>query len=1115
MVFYKNIFKNILYILVITLFFSCTNDLIIPSKKLFTKKEAKYTGIVFNNKLNENKSLNYFNFQYIYMGGGVAVGDFNNDNLIDIYFTGNMVNNKLYLNQGKFKFKDISKISNTKLSNTWSTGVTTIDINNDGLLDIYVSVGGKNKPYKNKLLVNQGIDKNGIPIFKEDAENYGIADIGRTEQSVFFDYDNDGDLDLYVANYPITNFKISVDYYSSMINNPLLSSSSHLHRNNGDGTFTDVTKESGLLSFGLSIGVSVSDLNNDGYLDIYVSNDFASPDFIYFNNRNGTFTNQNKKVTKQNSFYGMGTDIADFNNDGLLDIIELDMSPHSHIRSKENMSSMDPINFQHIIDLGLHHQYMYNTLQLNRGFQKDSLPVFSNISAFAGVKSTDWSWAALFADFNNDGFKDLFISNGTRRDIHNKDFFNRFKKTAYFTNTVKHQSKDYTILQKMPSVPLENFMLQNNKDLTFSNKSDDWGLSDKTFSNGAAYADFDNDGDLDLVINNIDQEALLYENKSNKRKNVNYLKINFKGTKQNKLGIGNTVKIYKDGKLQIAELMLTRGYQSSIAPELHFGVGKVKIIDSLIVQWTDGATQKLTNINSNQTLVLDYKNAVKNRFKSPHLEKNQLFTDITSKVNIDFKHKENEYFDYNKEPLLPHKMSQFGPGIAVGDINGDHLDDFWVGGAYKQSGAIFIQNKKGKFIQTNTQLLDNDKNKEDLDGLFFDVDNDGDLDLYVVSGGNEFKPNSKEYKDRLYINDGKGNFTKNETALPEFLESGSKVIPIDFDNDGDLDLFIATRLLPQHYPKPPNSHLLENVSTKMNIKFKEISSESFKKLGLVTDAISIDFDNDKDQDLIVVGEWMPITFLENNNGIFKNVTKKQSIKNTTGWWYSIQKADIDKDGDVDFVVGNLGLNYKYKATPTKTFDIYANDFDNNKSLDVVLGYYEGKTQYPVRGRQCSSQQVPSIKNKFKNYADFAKADLKEIYTPKKLENGVHYKAQTFASFYVENIGNGQFKMTKLPKEAQFSSVNAILIDDFNNDKTNDILVAGNLYQSEAETPRNDASIGVLLSNTKEGLQSVPLNETGFLADKDVKQMKFITIKGKKCVLIANNNKKLQIFQINN
>ncbi len=1090
------------------------------SNKLFLRLHSEHTNLKFNNSLLESDSLNYFNYPYMYMGGGVAVGDFNNDNLLDVYFTGNTVKNELYINQSKLNFKNITKKSKTALTDLWCNGVTTVDINNDGLLDIYISVSGKTKPFNNKLLINQGNDNDGFPVFKEEAKKYGIDDSGHSTQSVFFDYDNDGDLDLYVINYPITNFKAPHFLYAEAIKHPNTETSSHLYKNNGNNSFTDVTKEANLLSFGLSIGVSVSDLNNDGYKDIYVSNDFSSPDFIYFNNGDGTFTEKSKEVTQQTSFYGMGTDIADFNNDGLFDIVQLDMSPSTHKRSKENMASMDPKKFQNIIDLGLHHQYMYNSLQLNRGFQNDSLPVFSNIAAFSGVKSTDWSWGVLFADFNNNGHKDIIISNGIKRDINNNDFFNQFNKKESYFSTSADQNKipSLELLKKIPSEPLKNYIFKNNGDLTFINKSEDWGLNNKTFSNGLAYADFDNDGDLDLVINNIDEEVSFYENRSNSKENANYLKIKFKGIEKNKLGIGNTVKIYKDGTLQIAELMLTRGYQSSVAPELHFGVGNSIVLDSLVVQWTDGKTQLLTNVRTNQSLTLNYTNAKENTFKNLYLNQHQQFVDITNKTKINFKHEENSFDDYLKEPLLPHKMSQFGPGLSVGDVNGDQLDDFWIGGAFKQAGAIFLQRKNGLFDRSNIALFEKDKNQEDIDGLFFDVDKDGDLDLYVVSGGNEFIPNSKEYKDRLYINDGKGNFTKNETAIPEVLESGAKVISFDFDNDGDLDLFIGSKLIPQFYPTPPNSHLLENVSTKTEVKFIDVTNNSdntFNKLGLITDAISIDFDNDNDEDLIVVGEWMPITFLENNNNTFTNITDKNLLKNTVGWWYSIEKTDMDNDGDEDFIVGNLGLNYKYKASPEKTFDVYANDFDNNKRLDVVLGYYEGKTQYPVRGRQCSSQQVPGISKKFENYEKFANADLVDIYTENKLENGIHYKAQNFASVVIENLGNGTYKSTKLPNEAQFSSINTILSDDFNGDGKKELLIAGNLFVSEVETPRNDASIGLLLNQTENGFNPVSLNESGFLANKDVKNMKLIIINGKKCILIANNDDNLQVFQINN
>ncbi len=1104
--------KNLYLLLLPLLYYACSDSVELkgPTEKLFQRRSSIQTGILLNNALNETAELNYFNFKYIYMGGGVSVADFNSDGLVDIYFTGNMVNNQLYLNQGALKFDDVTAVSATALPNTWCTGTTTVDINNDGLMDIYVSVAGKYEPYTNRLLVNQGNDEKGVPIFKEHAEKYGLADEGRTEQSVFFDYDNDGDLDLYVINYPITDFKIPAYYYQAMMRNADISSSSHLYRNNGDLTFTDVTEPSGLLSFGLSIGVSIADLNNDGFKDIYVSNDFASPDFIYMNNGNGTFSNKANQVTNQTSFYGMGTDIADFNNDGLMDIIQLDMSPASHKRSKENMASMDPQNFKNIVDLGLHHQYMYNTLQLNRGISKSGLPIFSNIAAFSGVKSTDWSWAALFADFDNDGLKDLYISNGTRRDIHNKDYFNALKKDAYFKSQ-QNDTKSFRVIEKMPSKPLKNFMFHNNGDLTFSEVSEDWGLEEKTFSNGTAYADFDNDGDLDLVVNNIDAKASFYENKVNKN---NYLKVKFNGNKKNKLGIGSIVRIYSNEKLQIRELTLTRGYQSSVEPILYFGLGNTTNIDSLVVTWFDGATQKIQGVSTNITITLAHEDATVR--KSNSSEEQPIFTNITKQSGIEYVHQENDYNDYQFEPLLPHKMSQFGPGVAVADVNGDHLEDFWIGGATKQNGAIYFQTVMGKFVKANVNAIDSDKDYEDLDGLFFDVDGDGDQDLYVVSGGNEFPVKDKLYEDRLYINDGKGNFSRSIAALPQRYESGSKVIPIDYDGDGDLDLFVTCRLIPRRYPMPATSYLLENVSDSNGVKFKEIigiATQSFNSLGLVTDAVAIDFDNDGDQDLVVVGEWMPITFLENDKQTFRNITQSSGVESKIGWWYSIETSDMDKDGDLDIVVGNLGLNYKYKASSEKTFDIYANDFDNNGKLDIVLGFYEGKVQYPVRGRQCSSQQVPEIKNKFKNYEKFAAANLAEIYTVEKLEGGLHYKAETFGSVYIENQGNGKFIPRPLPNEAQFSSINTILLDDFDADGKQDILAAGNLFVSEAETPRNDASIGILMAQRKSGFESIPMSTSGFLAKNDVKNMKIILVKGQKCVLIANNNDAMQLFSI--
>ncbi|MEX0275339.1 MAG: VCBS repeat-containing protein [Flavobacteriaceae bacterium] len=1077
---------------------------------LFNQLDAHRTGIAFNNALQEGDSLNYFNYPYIYMGGGVAVADFNNDGATDIYLTGNMVDNALYLNQGNLRFTDATHPSNTALKDVWCTGVTVVDINNDGLLDLYVSVAGKFPPFTNKLLVNLGVDGDAVPRFKEAAKEYGIADGGHSEQSVFFDYDNDGDLDLFVANYPETPFKIPVDFYAGMMRNPQHISSSHLYRNNGDHSFTDVTEEAGLLSFGLSIGISVSDLNHDGYKDIYVSNDFASPDFIYFNNGDGTFTDRSKEVVQQTSFYGMGTDIADFNNDGLFDIVQLDMAPMDHQRSKENMGSMNPEEFAHIVDLDMHHQYMYNTLQLNRGLSDKKYPVYSNIAAFSGVKSTDWSWAALFVDVDHDGQKDLFVSNGSRRDIHNNDYFNQFEKGNYFPTSEKGAFST-SLIENMPSEALVNFMFKNNGDLTFTNRASTWGITDKTFANGAAYADFDNDGDMDLVVNNIDGPISMYENRATEKRDGHFLKVKFVGPAQNRMGIGNLVHTHHGGTVQLAELMLTRGYQSSVEPVVHFGLRDMDTVDSLTVTWPNGTVQTIHGVSTNQTLTVTYPD-MPDKGRTPQKGDAQLFQNITAVLNLGFVHQEDRYNDYALEPLLPHKMSQFGPGIAVADVNADGLDDFWVGGASQQAGKLFVQNRNGSFSEVDQVVFMTDSGYEDMDGLFLDADRDGDMDLYVVSGGNSFPKDHKQYQDRLYVNDGEGHFERDVQALPTFFESGSRVIPLDYDGDGDLDLFVGSRLVPQRYPMPPTSYMLENQSGASRVQYTVAKSQKvFQALGLVTDALAMDIDGDRDQDLVVVGEWMPITFFENRDGQFQK--KEDGIdQNAVGWWYSIAKADLDGDGDEDLIAGNLGENYKYKASREKTFDVFANDFDGNGHLDIVLGYYQGKIQYPVRGRECSSQQIPMIKEKFKNYKQFANAKLVDIYTEEKLVEGLHYKAQSFASAYLTNTG-GVFTMQDLPKEAQFSSINAIVPEDVNGDGQTDVVVAGNLFVSEAETPRNDASIGLLMLNGENGLQPTSLSTSGLLAKGDVKNMQPITIQGKKCLLLANNNDSLQVFAL--
>ena len=1111
MLFRKVIFFGVILSSILFIIISCNSDKEGKNLPLFQKLSSKRTNITFENTLTECDTFNYFLYPYIYMGGGVSVGDFNNDGLTDIYLVGNMVPNRLYLNRGNFTFEDVTEISNTGGGNRWKLGSTICDINNDGLLDIYVCVSGLSTNRENLLFVNQGVNKDGIPVFKEEAKKYCINDPGMSTQSTFFDYDNDGDLDLYVANYPITSFKATPYVYKQMMKNVKWIDSGHLYRNNGDGTFTDVTKESGLLSYGLTLSATVSDFNQDGYKDIYISNDFTCPDYFYFNNGDGTFSDKAGEVLGQTSFYGMGADIADYNNDGLLDFMQIDMAPEDNKRAKENMSTMNLEDFEEMVNEGLHHQYRYSTLQLNRGIRENGLPFFSNAAWIAGVTSTDWSWAALFADFDLDGWKDLYITNGSRRDINNIDYFNKIAESANFN---KGLSKIEMLKQvkNMPFKQLTNYIFRNNGDLTFSKHNTEWGIKETSYSNGAAYADLDNDGDLELIVNNIDGEAFIYKNNASEKKSGNYLKVEFEGTPANKMGIGSVVTIWNEGKMQTAELTLSRGYESSMEPILYFGLSGYEFVDSLYVKWNDGKVQCIKNIKANQKLTLKHSDAISLVQQEVKIEK--IFKEITDTIGLEFIHKENSYNDYKDQVLLPHKMSNPGPDITVGDVNDDQLEDFYIGNASKSPGRMFIQNKNGTF-KIMEGPWENDSIFEDTGTLFFDADNDGDLDLYVASGGYELPKDSKSYTDRLYINDGKGNFSKSPNSLPSITSNGSCVKAIDFEKDGDLDLFVGGRQVPHRYPFPAKSYILENKSVNGVVKFEDVTGSVAPDLleaGMVTSAICADIDNDHWMDLIIAGEWMPVCIYRNVKGKFE----KTIIEGTRGWWFSIEGADFDKDGDIDLVAGNLGLNFRYKASSEKTFDVYAGDFNNNGNSDIVLSYFQDEKQFPLRSRKCFVDQNPWVAMKFPTYKSFAEATVSDIYTKKVLNESLHLQAETFASCYLENIGNGKFKIQELPNEAQLSSINDMIIDDFDNDGQLDILAAGNLFDVEIVTPRNDGGVGVFLKGDGRGnFNSIPARSSGFYVPKEVKALSLIHLNNAdkdKAVLVGNNNERLQIFK---
>ncbi|SNR31387.1 Repeat domain-containing protein [Lutibacter agarilyticus] len=1092
---------RISFLLIILALVSCDKKEAKVNSTTFLNLNAEQTNIKFSNNILENDTLNYFKFPYLYMGGGVSIGDINNDNLPDIYFTGNMTSNKLYLNKGNMQFEDITDISKTQGDKRWYTGTTMADVNNDGWLDIYICSGGKFGSSKNQLFIN-----NGDNTYTEKAEEYGIADEGGSIQATFFDYNNDGFIDLYVGNYPHVPVSQGNWYYRIKMDDNAAHESGHLYRNNGNDTFSDVTKEAGVQNFGLTLGVVASDLNNDGFVDLFVSNDFNVPDYLYLNNGDGTFRESVKLATNQFSMFGMGSDAADFNNDGLIDIVQMEMTPSSHKRSKTNMASMNPTSFYEGVEIGFHYQYMQNSLQLNNGVY-DKIPIYSNISRKAGIATTDWSWGALFADFDNDGLKDIIITNGMMRDVNNNDINNEFNSQSFFGKT---NHLDYL---KYPSNPIDNYVYKNNGNFTFSEMNEAWNISYKGFSNGASYADLDNDGDLDIIINNLGDFASVFENKTNNTNN-NYIDIVLIGSNKNPFGLGSKVILKYENGIQKQELTLTRGFQSSVEPKLHFGLNTAKIVDEIKVVWPTGETQILKNINSNQQLKIDFKYA-ESVVEQP-LNVINKFTDITYFSGIDFKHLEDEYNDFKFEPLIPHKNSQFGSGVAVGDVNGDGLEDFFVGNAAGSVAAMYIQNSSGKFDLIKGPW-ENDAQFEDMEVLLVDLDNDNDLDLYVVNGGNDKNKDESFFQDRVYLNT-KNTFVKGINVLPKITSSGQTVCSGDFNKDGKLDLFVGGRIVPGKYPFPAKSYLLKNVGGKdLALRFEDVTHKIIPEIqtaGLVTSAIWDDFNNDGNLDLIIAGEWMPIRFFKNTNNKFTEVTKELGLDDKTGWWYGLQKADLDGDGDMDYLAGNLGLNYKYKASFDKPFDVYAHDFDESGSMDVVLSKISKNTRLPLRGRECSSQQIPAIKSRFETFESYANASLEDIYGKGMLKKALHYSATTFASYWIENKG-GSFEMHQLPNRAQFSSINKFEVFDYNGDDYPDILLAGNLYGSEVETPRNDGSIGLVLTgNANKTFSVVPPQESNLFIKGAVSGLEAIEIEGtsNKTFLFSVNNDKLKLIQ---
>ena len=1057
---------------------------------LFSVVSSNNSGVDFKNTVQQDNAFNCLNYTYALAGGGVAVGDFNNDGLEDIYFTSNQNSNKLYLNDGNFKFDDITKSANVEDDKGWSTGVSLVDINNDGWLDMYVCKSASldnNELRKNKLFINQ---KNNT--FKEEAQNWGLDNDGFSMQSYFFDYDKDGDLDMYLVNHRI-DFENTLRLEKKENQKLDPQTSDHLFRND-ENTFTDVTLTAGIANKAWGLSASIGDFNNDGWPDIYVANDYIIPDYLYINKKNGTFSNQVNTRLNHISYNSMGSDFADINNDFLPDLMVLEMSAEDHIRSKENMPSMNTEGFQKIINAKYQYPYMSNMLQINNGNGS-----FSDIAQLANVAKTDWSWSTLLADFDNDGHKDIVVTNGIERNFANQDYAEKIKENL--DNNISMTKME--VIEMIPSEKIANYIYKNNTDLTFDDATKKWGFDAKINSNGIAYADLDNDGDLDLVMNNMSDIASIYRNNATN----NFLKIKLKGTSKNKQAIGAKVKIYTDKGNQYQEIYPSRGYLSSVSTTLNFGLKNKETINIVEVIWDNGLVTKLENVNTNQTLVLNISDA-KNS-KPIKIEVNRKIKQENPKrLGIDYQHQENNFNDFSKQVLLPQKLSQKGPAMAVADINNDGLEDFFVGGAKGQSAEIYLQEKSGSFKKMNQNSFLKDKNYEDINSSFFDADADGDLDLYVVSANYEVTENSKFSQDRLYLNNGKGVFLKSNN-LPKNLTATNCIRSFDYDNDGDQDLFIGASELSGKYPLHGKSYILEN----KNGSFKDVTNKiatAFSDIGIVKDILFSDIDNDNDKDILVVGYWFPITIFENQNGKFLK-SNIEDFKNSNGWYNNISEIDIDNDGDKDYVVGNLGNNNKFHPTKEKPLHIYASNFDKNQTFDMVLSKEYKGNLVPLRGKECSTQQNSFIKDKTKTYKEFANSTLIDIYGDDALKSSYHKKVYEFSSMLIKNNGDKTFTLQKLPNSAQLGPTLSFEISDVNNDGLLDVVGVGAIHETEVETIRYDANIGYILAGTKEG-NLKPYKDLNFYNAKNAKQIKNIKIGNANFFIVANNDNVLSVFK---
>lgn len=1086
-----------------------------PKKNLFEFVNAKKSHLEFENTIVENDSVNPSDCLNCFNGGGVGIGDFNNDGLSDVVFTGNQVSSAIYLNKGSLVFEDVSKEAHFETT-SWITGVSIVDINADGYDDIYLNVAGINcdNNCHNLLFVNQGPNENGIPVFEEQAKAYGLDDGNYATQSVFFDYDQDGDLDVYIVH--------NVNNTSHNRNSPRQKKywpaylKDYLLRNDtvegmDHPVFTNVSESLQITHTGFGLGVGLADFNNDNLVDLYVSNDFITEDLLYINKAhrdsvNPYFDEVNKDYIGHMTTNGMGMDIADINDDGYWDVFVLDMLPNSYNRRKRVLAAMTYSSFMVLKGNDYTPQFMRNTLQLGNGYLNGEPVKSSEVSFFNNISSTDWSWAPLMLDFDNDGDKDIYITNGYIKDIIDLDYISFISQKSNVFTPKKNKFKNY--VQELPSIIEPNFFYEQGENDEFKDVSDIWIEAEPSLSNGVAYADFDLDGDLDMIVSNINSKAFLLENKSNEKLENHYLRIKLKGIQSNRHAIGAKIVLYENGNQQHQFQSVIRGYLSSVEPIVHFGL-QTNRVDSLHITWPDGKETTLYDLKPDQVIEVDQSNSKK--MIDPIIEPDLLFTSLDSVLN--FKHEENMFNEYQNQPLLMRQYSHSGPCLAGADVDGKPGDEIFIGGSHGKAGAIWFQDESGQYYPK--QVLDS--LYEDTDAVFLDVDNDKDLDLYVASGGNEFNENSPNFRDRIYLNDGEGYFSRADASLPELFESTACVRASDIDHDGDLDLFLGSRLTPLNYPKTPKSVLLIN----NNGVFTEQQSTELSEVGMVTDAVWQDLDGDGWDDLMIVGEFMPISAFKNHEGVLKKmpltwIDQNDKAVSTEGWWNCITAADIDQDGDIDFMVGNQGLNGYLRPEENYPVYVYNKDYDGNGSFDPLLGQYfehEGKqVLYPIHGKDNIKMQFPESMVQFSTFEEFALMEFEDLLKIKDLEEET-LKAVTFASAYLENLGHGKFKIHSLPRALQLSPINDLLAEDVDMDGNMDILAVGNDLTAESTFGQFDALSGLLVKANGGDFEIVPSRASGFYVPGQSKHLISITDnQGRRLIIAGQNGDKIRVFE---